>query len=273
MTTIITRMYSAKTAANNVADALRAEAFPESIFDVISGGDDAAERMAAAQVDAAEAAVYGPMLKGNNTLVVVRAPFAPFGAARTAMAIVDAGSPMEVEVEKPNRYIGLDPQSARMEMKVQHRYWGRVVPHILNETNSMGRGRAPFRFSSDLFGFPTIRHRYWANLPGHLLNESNSGGRGPAPFRFSSGMFGIPIIRHRFWANLPGHLLNESNSGGRGPAPFRFSSGMFGIPIIRHRFWGNQLGHLLNESNSGGRGRAPFRFSSDLFGIPTLIKR
>ena len=273
MTTIITRMYGDEKAANAVADALRARSFPESTFDVISGKSDVAERMSAARVDAAEAEVYGSMVESGNALVVVRAPFTPFGAARAAMEICDGGGPLETTVEQPNRYADFDGPAVAKEMQIQHRYWGRVVPHILNESNSMGRGRAPFRFSSDLFGFPTLKQMYWGKAWGHLLNESNSGGRGRAPFRFSSGMFGFPLIKHRYWANVPGHILNESNSGGRGAAPFRFSSGMFGFPTIKHRYWANFPGHILNESNSGGRGRAPFRFSSDLFGIPTLIRR
>jgi hypothetical protein len=235
MTTIITRIYKDEAAANAVADALRAKAFPGDMFDVISGGADVTGRMATAQVADAEAAVYGPMVEQGNALVVVRAPFAPFGAARTAMQVADEGGPLEVKVDNANRYMGLDGHSARIEMAVQHRYWAGVIPHILNETNSMGRGMAPFRFSSDLFGMPTIKHRFWASIPGHLLNESNSGGRGRAPFRFSSGMFGIPLIRHRFWGNQLGHLLNESNSRGRGRAPFRFSSGLFGIPLLSKR--------------------------------------
>ncbi|MEM1299427.1 MAG: hypothetical protein AAGH68_09105 [Pseudomonadota bacterium] len=272
--TVITRIYSNESAANAVATALGEQNFPDEMFEVISGGGDVDARMAAARVDAAEAAVYAPMIKDGNALVVVRAPFNPMGAARAAMKTVDAGGPLEIAVENANRYMGDDLDLLRKSDKVQNNvYWGRLIPHLLDETNSGGRGRAPFRFSSDLFCMPTIKHMYWARAAGHLLNESNSGGQGRAPFRFSSGMFGIPHIRHRYWAGIVGHILNESNSGGRGRAPFRFSSGILNIPHIRHRYWAQAAGHLLNESNSGGRGRAPFRFSSGLFGIPLLVKR
>ena len=259
MTTIITRMYSDEAAANAVADALRAEDFPDSLFDVIAGGADVGARMDAAQVAAPEAGVYGPMVESGNALVVVRAPFTPFGAAKSAMKIVDAGGPMAVDVEKPNRYVEVDFKPNNMDLKIQHGYWGGLGPHISR--------REPQRAK-------TIQHRYWGRVVPHILNESNSRGKGAAPFRFSSGLFGFPTIKHRFWAKIPGHLLNESNSGGRGRAPFRFSSGLFGIPTLRPGFWGNfMVEHLINDSNSGGRGAAPFRFSSELFGIPTLIRR
>lgn len=258
MTTIITRIYSDEKAANAVADALRARSFPESTFDVVSGSG-AADKMQTAKVGAAEAGVYGPMIDGGNALVVVRAPFTPFGAARTAMQICDAGGPVAVDVPQPNRYAGEDVRAINLSNKIQHGYWGGPAARISR--------RAPRKDK-------TIQHRAWGRVVPHLLNESNSNGRGRAPFRFSSGLFGFPTIKHRYWANIPGHILNESNSGGRGHAPFRFSSGLFGIPTKRDGFWGDfMVEHLLNESNSGGRGRAPFRFSSDLFGIPTLIRR
>lgn len=109
MTTIITRLYEQESTATTVMDALRAEGFPGSTLDQISGGADAQARVQAAGVTEANAAAYAAHMDSGNTLVVVRAPFSPLGAARRAMEIVDGHASVDAGAPNPNEYIRVTP--------------------------------------------------------------------------------------------------------------------------------------------------------------------
>ena len=190
MTTIITRAYKDQKAANAVADALRAKSFPESTFDVISG-KGAADSMATAGVSEAEAAVYGPMVDGGNAVVVVRAPFTPFGAARTAMQIADAGGPLEVEIENANRHT-FDVAAADKDMKIQHGFWADFwMPHLVPGHKYM----AKFPFDHIVPG-----HKFMAKFPfAHLV----PGHKFMAKFPFAHLVPG-----HKYMAKFPfAHLV------------------------------------------------------------------
>jgi hypothetical protein len=111
MTTIITRLYSDAATARGVASALMANGHDQDTIDVIGkeGAGGAAERMRAARVAPAAAAAYADAVAAGKALIVVRAPFAPMGAARNAMKIVDRTPSIKVGVADENAYIRETP--------------------------------------------------------------------------------------------------------------------------------------------------------------------
>ena len=227
MTTIITRMYSDEAAANAVADGLREQNFPDVLFDVIAGGADAAGRMATAQVAEAEAATYGLMIDSGNALVVVRAPFTPFGAARTAMDVMDAGNPMEVEVENANRYAGGDIDEIYKELSIKHGYWANLIPHISHREPSKEMtiqhgywGRLIPHISKRTPPSHTIQHRYWGKLIPHISKRK--------PSRSMT-------ISHRYWGRLIPHIIRKNPASNSKSDPrFPFSN-VFGLPMLSDR--------------------------------------
>lgn len=230
MTTIITRMYSDEATANTVADGLREKNFPDVLFDVIAGNSDVTGRMATAQVAEAEAGVYGPMIENGNALVVVRAPFAPFGAAQTAMNVMEAGSPMEVAVEKANRYAGSDIDEIYKELRIQHGYWADFLVPLISH-------REPSKEMTIMHGFwgdfvvphlskrvpslsRTVRHGYWGRLIPHISKRQPSKGM---------------TIRHGYWGRLIPHIIRRNPvSTSKSDPRFPFSNA-FGLPMLINR--------------------------------------
>ncbi len=229
MTTIVTRIYKNETAANAVADELRNQSFPERTFDVIAGGKDAAVRMSAAEVGDAEASAYGPMIDGGNALVVVRAPF---GTARAAMAIADAGSPMEVEVAAQERYVVREFSQSVSDLKIRHGYWASwPIGHIsyrepTKENTIMNKFFGAFLVPHISKRKPsrqnTVRHRYWANFPiGHRSSRTPSKS--------------TTIRRGYYGGFLMGHIIKANGERkGRSDPRFPFSN-MFGLRLPVNR--------------------------------------
>ena len=112
MTTIITRLYSDTSTARGVATTLIAQGHPQDTIDVITrdGGGDLLSRLRSARVRNAAAAAYAPAIEAGHALVVVRAPFAPMGAARHAMRIVDRSASIKVGVADENEYVREQPK-------------------------------------------------------------------------------------------------------------------------------------------------------------------
>ncbi|MDX1743229.1 MAG: hypothetical protein R3186_06505 [Ruegeria sp.] len=111
MTTVISRVYADEATADGVLTALREAGHPEANFDVFKGdAKGLAEEITAARVSEDAAAVYAKMLKKKGaTLVVMRAPFAPFGAARNAQKIMDSVEHVPAKVETETQYIRDQP--------------------------------------------------------------------------------------------------------------------------------------------------------------------
>jgi hypothetical protein len=112
MTTIITRLYADTSTARAVAQALISQGHAPDTVDVITrdGAGDLMARILASRVRQVAAAHYGPAIEGGRALVVVRAPFAPLGAARHAMKVVDRTPSIKVGVADENDYIREDPK-------------------------------------------------------------------------------------------------------------------------------------------------------------------
>lgn len=110
MTTIITRLYADATTARNVASALMARGLDQDLMDVVGldGAGTLEERMHAAEVPAATAGAYAAAMTKGKTLVVVRAPFAPMGAARNAIRTMDRTPSVKVGVVEET-YVRIEP--------------------------------------------------------------------------------------------------------------------------------------------------------------------
>ncbi|WP_299191549.1 hypothetical protein [uncultured Litoreibacter sp.] len=105
MTTVISRLYAdAKTANAAVAD-LKKAGYKDDMLDVIKPGPSVKDAMEQARVGSAAIETYASHLTGSNTLVVVRAPLMPPGAAYVAMDCVDAHPSVNAGVANQNEYI------------------------------------------------------------------------------------------------------------------------------------------------------------------------
>lgn len=124
MTTIITRLYQDGATAKSVADALLANGHGAGTIDIITGAEGAEARMVAARVRPEAAAAYAPAVAGGNALIVVRAPFAPIGAARNAMRVVDRFASVKVGVSNEDFYVRETPSvHARGSVLTDHPFF------------------------------------------------------------------------------------------------------------------------------------------------------
>ena len=118
MTTVVSRLYADRNTADAVADALRAEGHLSENIDVITEGDDAADRIAAARVSREAAARYADKLGDGKALLVTRVPFIPFGAAVNAIETVDRFESVNAGVARQNEYIREQPSERFFKKKV-----------------------------------------------------------------------------------------------------------------------------------------------------------
>lgn len=107
MTTVITRIYEKNETADKVVAKLQEFGFTDDFVDVIAGGADAGAQMSAAKVSDAAAEKYAPLVAKGHPLVVVRAPFTPFGSARKAIEIVDSEPSVDAGLDKQDILVGL----------------------------------------------------------------------------------------------------------------------------------------------------------------------
>ncbi|WP_295079917.1 hypothetical protein [Tabrizicola sp.] len=112
MTTIITRLYPDLATAQRVVAALEANGHMPATIDIITKASGVASetRMIDARVPSASAAAYAPGIAKGAALVVVRAPFAPLGAARDAMKVVNRTAAIDVGIEDEDHYIREQPR-------------------------------------------------------------------------------------------------------------------------------------------------------------------
>jgi hypothetical protein len=108
MTTVISRLYNDSRTANAVVKSLQDVGFLDDMIDVMSAahdGEHLAARMTEALVSRKTAETYLSEMSGDVTLLVVRAPFTPFGAARSAIQTVDAHPSLPSAVTDNNMLI------------------------------------------------------------------------------------------------------------------------------------------------------------------------
>lgn len=195
MTTIITRLYPDLATAKGVVAGLVANGHAASTIDIITKGDGSAEaRMGAARVPRASAAAYAPGIAKGAALVVVQAPFAPIGAARDAIKVVNRTPAIDVGVADEDFYIREQPK-VELSGKVQHG----TVFYMSNPHRRLGHGHilgsnpilpAKERTSA-IRGGAYMSKMFWPMKlvsTGRQASSAISGG-----FLFSK-MFGIPTL-------------------------------------------------------------------------------
>jgi hypothetical protein len=147
MTTIITRLYSDRKTAQAVADALMSAGHQGSYIDVIGSADAGA--MEHARVNGAAASAYAKAMTGAQTLLVVRAPFSPIGAAKRAQTIVGRYASLDVGLDNEDHYVREQPKGARFLSILSNH------PRFLTQDMNAGAGRRRSTVSS-AFGMPTL---------------------------------------------------------------------------------------------------------------------
>jgi hypothetical protein len=196
MTTIITRLYPDLATAQGVVAALQANGHAASTIDIItqSGDGDAAARMRGARVPAASAAAYGPGIAKGAALVVVRAPFAPMGAARDAMKVVNRTASIDVGLEDEDVYIREQPK-----LETSGKVLSGTVFYMTNPFRPHGHGHIlganpllPHRTRTS--AIPGGRHMSKAFWPMKLVSTNRQAGSAISGGMLFSHMFGIPTL-------------------------------------------------------------------------------
>jgi hypothetical protein len=191
MTTIITRLYPDAATAQSVAAHLSAAGHPARTMDVITAGGDLHARLAAAGVSDVAAAAYAGGIGGGGALVVVRAPFNPIGAARSAIDIVDSTPSVGVGLANENMY--------RRERAKSELYVSVLTDHprIFSSTVQEGRDRG---LISDALGMrllskPKTRTSAMGKARRIMTGALTSKTKTSARSNFSlSRMLGLPTV-------------------------------------------------------------------------------
>jgi hypothetical protein len=173
MTTVVSRLYDQLDTANRVAAQLRGDGFPEQTIAIVTSADLAA--MTTAGVPAGVASGYVRQIQAGQAVLVCRAPFTPFGAARRAMEVADSATALAAD----NSYIRKEPKLEQHLNSVLTSH-----PMMMTREDYVGSGWAEWRATHTL-GWPTVTRRREA--PDNLLK-----GRGP--------------MSRLFW---PGKLLSD----------------------------------------------------------------
>ncbi len=195
MTTIITRLYADVATARGVANALMAQGHGQDTIDVIArdGAGDMAGRMRAARVSPTAAAAYAGAMSGGQALVVVRAPFAPMGAARNAMKIVNRTPSVKVGLADEDVYVREDPRIVRSGLVMTDHPLFMTNPHrSLPHGHILGSNPilAPRTRRSAIAGGKHMSRLFWPmRLVSARAKQGTSAIRGGWLF---SSMFGIP---------------------------------------------------------------------------------
>lgn len=216
MTTIVTRLYESETQASAVVARLTGDGFPASTYDVLTTKDKAAMEAAGLSADAAGA--YNKAMKAGNAMLVVRAPFTPFGAARAAIAAADSQAAIEVDAPKSEYK---EVSQTTTVPKIMHGYWADfLIPHISKKgtvTGAMG-----FNVLSDRKPMgQTIRHGFWGDfVVPHLSNRKPTG----------------KTIMHGFWADfIVPHLSKSERKSSVTPGGGHPFSEIFGLRLLSKR--------------------------------------
>jgi hypothetical protein len=194
MTTIVTRLYKSPEAAERVAEALRADGFPDRTLSIITEADPA--RMTEARVDPDAAEAYAKAITKGAALFVCRAPFVPFGAARRAIEVADGEPAIDAGVADENRHEEEIAKTGTEALSVLGNH-----PLMLTREDYVGSGWSGWRFS-DLVLWPTVSRR--KTRPDNLLRRhphitGSSGSLVLSGSRKSSVIPGGRHVSKAFW--------------------------------------------------------------------------
>ena len=199
MTTIITRLYSDKAAAQAVVAALQASGHQDSTIQVIdkdaAGGAMAA--MGAAMVSTTAATAYASAMTGEQALLVVQAPFNPIGTARDAMRVVARHPSIDVGLEDEDGYIRINPTTpVSTNVLTDHPYFmsnkfrKASHGHILGDKPLMAHRTR----TSAMRGGGHMSKMFW---PMKLVSKSVSKNSAIKGGWLASSMFGITTLLRR----------------------------------------------------------------------------
>ncbi|MGL4234540.1 hypothetical protein [Tabrizicola sp.] len=201
MTTIITRLYADTAAARAAANDLIGRGHSDDYISIITkdGDGSVADRMTASRVNAASARAYSPHVAKGAALLVVQAPFNPFGAARDAIRTLQKHKSLDAGVANENEYIREQPPIETSGKVMQGTVFFMSNPH-----RSMGHGHIlgsnpilPAKpRTSAISGGAYMSTKFWPMKLVSSPKEGTSAIRGG--FLFSS-LFGIPTVV-REWA-------------------------------------------------------------------------
>lgn len=181
MTTVISRVYADEATADSVLAALRAAGHPEANIDKFkAGGKNLTAKISAARVAREAASTYARMLKNDTTLVVIRAPFTPFGAARDAMSIADSVDSLPAKVETQNLYIREEPDTQLFIGQKILRKHPLILSSDMNRQANAGR---------DLVS----RAMHWKLLTAHRTRRSATSGTS----FMSQKILPFPLLSHK----------------------------------------------------------------------------
>ncbi|ABD54501.1 hypothetical protein [Jannaschia sp. CCS1] len=155
MTTIVTRLYENAAHADDVVAHLKAEGFPDDTMDVIEQGTrtSAEDRIVEAGVPANIAQQYAQHLSVGRGLLVVRAPFVPFGAAKTAIEAADM---------HPSFDAGVTNENIHTPKEFDDRQYLSIMSSdrlFLTNRLDVDNGLKPRGFSA-AFGVPTLSYQH-----------------------------------------------------------------------------------------------------------------
>ncbi|MEM7243047.1 MAG: hypothetical protein AAF429_12755 [Pseudomonadota bacterium] len=196
MTTVVTRLYSSQSKAKATMSALRAEGFPADIMGSFSKADGKGAALVSKITDMRvpdeAAATYAKEIAKDGHLVVIHAPFTPFGAARRAMAIADANDPKAVNLESGDFYI-------EERSSVPPRSILRNHPRFFTADYEK-RGLANRKRASSLFGMRMLKDGLFFPMPIYKNHRYWSVGR----LARHGTWFPFPIYKnHRYWTLPP----------------------------------------------------------------------
>jgi hypothetical protein len=145
MTTLVTRLYDDPAHADAAVATLKADGFPDSTMDIIEqrGRASARDRIEAAGVPVDIARQYAQHLTSNRALLVVRAPFVPFGAARRAIEVADQYPAINAGIADQNANLP-DRPDPRLFLSIltSHRLFLTNLIDVRNDLKPRGFSRA-----------------------------------------------------------------------------------------------------------------------------------
>jgi hypothetical protein len=154
MSTIVTRLYEDAAHADAAIATLKAEGFPEDSMSVVEQRSrrSAQDMIEEAGVPTDVAQQYAQHLTASRALLVVRAPFVPFGAARRAIEVADTYPAFDAGVSNENINIPDAPsRDLYLSILPSHRLFLTDMFDVRNDLKPRGFSKA--------FRIPTLLKR------------------------------------------------------------------------------------------------------------------
>ncbi len=189
MSTIVTRLYEDPANADAAIATLKAEGFPEDSMSVVEQRSrrSAQDMIEEAGVPTDVAQQYAQHLTANRALLVVRAPFVPFGAARRAIEVADSYPAFNAGVANENLNIPDEPNpDLYLSILPSHRLFLTDILDVRNDLKPRGFSRA--------FRIPTLLQRPKKRMRPAVIDQ-----------RFGNFLFPL-VARNRLMSSR--HIIN-----------------------------------------------------------------